>query len=204
MPLPMLMPMTPDDLDEIMVIERQSFTDAWTRRMYTNDLTQNELATYLTLRRTIEDGPQAPVGDVPSEAASAIHGLSSIAYRPSVILAYGGFWLLMEEAHIATIASHPDYRGCGLGEWLMLGLLDAAIARGATCSTLEVRASNRAARQLYQKLGYEATGVRKRYYRDGEDGIIMTTPALHDPAVQARLAAARADALARMARCFGE
>ncbi len=105
----------------------------------------------------------------------------------SSIVAYGGFWLLMDEAHIATIASHPDWRGCGLGQWLMLALLDAAMARGAVSSTLEVRAGNLPARRLYEKLGYEVTGVRKRYYRDGEDGLIMTTPPLAGPAMQERL-----------------
>ena len=120
MPQLVLAPMTPDDLDEIMLLERQCFTDAWTRRMYFNDLTQNELATYLVVRRgdsqPVEDGlARSPVLRVPV----------------SPILAYGGFWLMLDEAHIATVASHPQHRGCGLGEWLMLALLDAAVARGA-------------------------------------------------------------------------
>ena len=84
----------------------------------------------------------------------------------------------------------------------MLALLDAAIARGAVTSTLEVRASNQPAQQLYLKLGYEITGRRRRYYRDGEDGLIMTTPSLADPAIQERLAAARAGTLARLKKCF--
>jgi len=125
-----------------------------------------------------------------------------MVHRPSSILAYGGFWLLMDEAHIATIASHPDWRGCGLGQWLMLALIDAAIARGAASSTLEVRAGNLPARRLYEKLGYEVTGLRKNYYRDGEDGLIMTTPSMAEPAMQARLAAARADVEAKLKRCL--
>ena len=126
---------------------------------------------------------------------------SAISHQLSAILAYGGFWLLADEAHIATIASHPDWRGCGLGQWLMLALLDAAMQRGAVRSTLEVRAGNLPAQRLYEKLGYEVAGRRKRYYRDGEDGLIMTTPPLADPAMQGRLAAARDDALARFAKC---
>ena len=77
----------------------------------------------------------------------------------SPILAYGGLWLLLDEAHIATVASHPDWRGCGLGQWLMLALLDAAMARGAATSTLEVRAGNLPAKRLYEKLGYEVAGA---------------------------------------------
>jgi ribosomal protein S18 acetylase RimI-like enzyme len=84
----------------------------------------------------------------------------------------------------------------------MLALLDAAIQRGAVRSTLEVRAINLPAQHLYEKLGYEVVGRRRRYYRDGEDGLIMTTPPLADPALQERLASARADASHRLVRCL--
>jgi ribosomal-protein-alanine N-acetyltransferase len=188
-------PMTPDDLDEIMPLERQCFADPWTRRMYLSDLTTNEAATYLVVRRTIDDRPSTIINTVRSEGTSIVRGRSSI-------VAYGGFWLLLDEAHIATVASHPDLRGCGLGQWLMLALLDAAMARGAVTSTLEVRAGNLPAKRLYEKLGYEVAGVRKRYYRDGEDGLIMTTPPLAEPVMQARLEAARADVLVKLERCF--
>ncbi len=111
---------------------------------------------------------------------------------------------MADEAHIATIASHPDWRGCGLGLYLMLALLDVAQASGAHLSTLEVRAGNLPAQRLYEKLGYEIAGRRRRYYRDGEDGLIMTTPPLAEPEMQARLAAARTDALRRLKECFDE
>jgi ribosomal-protein-alanine N-acetyltransferase len=191
-------PMTPDDLDEIMLLERQCFADPWTRRMYLSDLTTNELATYLVVR--MADG-KWQIANSKLQTANG-EGPSAFGPRPAAIVAYGGLWLLMDEAHIATIASHPDWRGCGLGQWLMLALLDAAIARGAVSSTLEVRAGNLPAKRLYEKLGYEVTGVRKRYYRDGEDGLIMTTPPLAGPAMQARLGAARDDVLATLKRCF--
>jgi [ribosomal protein S18]-alanine N-acetyltransferase len=203
-------PMTPDDLDEIMPLERQCFADPWTRRMYLSDLTTNAMATYLVVRRVVDTGPST-IDDSPSNLKPQTSNLGDIApsevanvERRSSIVAYGGFWLLLDEAHIATIASHPDWRGCGLGHWLMLALLDAAMQRGAASSTLEVRAGNLPARRLYEKLGYEVTGVRKRYYRDGEDGLIMTTPPLIEPAMQARLGAARLDALLRLERCFDE
>lgn len=178
MTLPTITPMTPADIDAILPLERESFKDPWTRRMYYVDLTDNPMATYLVIR-------------------------SAAGNDAAPILGWGGFWLMVDEAHISTVASHPDYRGCGLGQWLMVALLDAAQARGAVRSTLEVRISNTPARTLYEKLGYEVTGQRRRYYRDGEDGLIMTTPDFSDPAWQARLAAARADAETRVARCVG-
>ena len=180
-------PMTPDDLDEIMPLERQCFADPWTRRMYLSDLTTNEAATYLVVRH----GDTGTRGRGEGQAVEDGLAVSpSLRVPASPILAYGGLWLLLDEAHIATVASHPDWRGCGLGQWLMLALLDAAMARGAATSTLEVRAGNLPARRLYEKLGYEVAGVRKRYYRDGEDGLIMTTPPLADPVMQARLSGA--------------
>jgi [ribosomal protein S18]-alanine N-acetyltransferase len=192
-------PMTPDDLDEIMLLERQCFVDPWTRRMYLSDLTTNEMATYLVVRH----GDTGTRGRGEGQAVENGLAVSPSLRVPALpILAYGGFWLLLEEAHIATIASHPDWRGWGLGQRLMLALLDAAMARGAATSTLEVRTGNLPARRLYEKLGYEVTGVRKNYYRDGEDGLIMTTPPLAEPAMQARLGAARANVLAKLARCF--
>ncbi|MGC8779237.1 MAG: ribosomal protein S18-alanine N-acetyltransferase [Anaerolineae bacterium] len=182
MSFPPITPMTVDDLDAIMALERVCFKDPWTRRMYLTDLIENDLATYLVVR---------PPAALPPTSTPL-----------PAVLAYGGFWLMVDEAHIATIATHPDWRGCGLGLYLMLGLLDVAIARGARISTLEVRAGNGAAQNLYLKLGYEIVGRRRRYYRDGEDALLMTTPPLAEPAMQRRLAQARQEARAKMEHCL--
>lgn len=176
MPLPLISVMTVADLDDIMPLERQVFQDAWTRHMYISDLTSNEMAAYRVARGA---APLPP------------------------ILAWGGFWLMVDEAHIATVASHPNWRGCGLGQWLMLALLDVAAERGAALATLEVRANNAPAQKLYEKLGFAIVGRRRRYYQDGEDGLIMTSPPLARPDVQERLTAARAEAVVKLTRCFG-
>lgn len=182
MNLPQATPMTPADLDEVMLLERRCFKDPWTRHMYLSDLTGNRLATYLVLRCPAElRVPGSPGEGLPS------------------LLAYGGFWLFVDEAHIATIASHPEWRGRGLARWLMLALLDEAQRRGAVCSTLEVRVGNTAARRLYESFGYEVVGERVCYYRDGEDALIMTTPPLREPAMQQRLAALREETAAMLA-----
>lgn len=178
MMLPYLSPMQPEDLDAIMPLERLAFADPWSRRMYLSDLNENPLATYRVIRSA--DGADLPP-----------------------ILGWGGFWLLVDEAHIATVAAHPERRGCGLGELLMVDLMGAAFERGARVATLEVRVSNLVAQKLYAKLGFDVVGTRRKYYRDGEDGLVMTTPELDDPEMVARMEAGRADALARIARCFG-
>ena len=179
MAIPVVSPMSIADLDGALEIEHHAFKQPWSRHMYVTDLLHNRLASYLVLRPAPADGRALPR-----------------------VLAYGGFWLMVDEAHIATIASHPDWRGCGLGQMLMLALLDEALARGATRSTLEVRVTNHTARRLYEKLGYEEAGLRRRYYQDGEDALIMTTPSLREPSIQERLATARAGALARLGGCF--
>jgi ribosomal-protein-alanine N-acetyltransferase len=179
MAFPIIDRMTPDDVDEFMDIERASFHQPWSRHMYLMDLRTNPIATYLVMR------PAAP------EAGRLPH-----------ILAYGGMWLMGDEAHIATIASHPDWRGCGLGHRLLLALMDEALQIGAVRSTLEVRVSNHTARGLYEQVGYEWAGTRRRYYQDGEDAFIMTTPPLADPAMQTLLAQQRGAAVRRLAQCF--
>lgn len=91
------------------------------------------------------------------------------------IAAYGGIWVVFEEAHITNVAVAGKYRGQGIGHDLMLGLEKIARTKHATRILLEVRPSNSAALAMYDKLGYVHTGQRKAYYVDnGEDAQIMT------------------------------
>lgn len=184
MTLPVIAPMTQEDLGAVMDLEHRCFRDPWTRHMYLSDLADNALATYLVVRPHPDSNPAGTPPTLPP------------------LLAYGGFWMFVDEAHIATIASHPDLRGCGLGLWLMLGFLDKAIARGATVATLEVRVSNLPAQRLYERVGFQVVGKRVHYYRDGEDGLIMTTLPLSCREAQTRLTAAREDAISRLRDCL--
>ena len=91
------------------------------------------------------------------------------------IIGYAGMWLIDGEAHISTIAVHPDFRSRGLGEVLLAGILSRGMFLDAEYSVLEVRVSNHSAINLYKKYEYEIVGRRKRYYRDNnEDALIMT------------------------------
>lgn len=101
-----------------------------------------------------------------------------VAMLEGKVAGYAGAWILADEAHVTTIAVHPDKRRQGLGRHLMEELLDRSKDAGAVCSTLEVRAGNMAALHLYEELGYVRAGVRKRYYPDNrEDAVVMW---LHD------------------------
>ncbi|HEX5840811.1 MAG TPA: ribosomal protein S18-alanine N-acetyltransferase [Anaerolineales bacterium] len=89
-------------------------------------------------------------------------------------------WLFVNEVHIATIATHPDFRRMGIGSRLLSYTLLQALEEGARSSFLEVRESNLAARELYRKFGYEDAGRRRRYYRDNdEDAILMSLEPLN-------------------------
>ncbi len=179
MAIPIISRMAPEDVNDFIDIERASFHQPWSRHMYLMDMKTNPMATYVVMRPAPADRDRLPP-----------------------ILAYGGMWLMVDEAHIATIASHPDWRGCGLGHGVLLALIDAAIERGATRSTLEVRLSNSVARRLYEQVSYRTVAVRRHYYQDGEDALIMTTPPFADPELQALLEVQRGVAAARLQACF--
>ncbi|HOF41848.1 MAG TPA: ribosomal protein S18-alanine N-acetyltransferase [Candidatus Hydrogenedentes bacterium] len=87
---------------------------------------------------------------------------------------YGGFWLVLDEAHITSVTVRTDLRGQGLGRTLTRHLLDAAKEAGAHIATLEVRESNMRAQNLYKTFGFRQIGRRKGYYsKSGEDAIVM-------------------------------
>ena len=101
------------------------------------------------------------------------------------ILGYSGLWYFVDQAHIGTIVSHPKLRRCGVGELLLINMINAACRFPVDTVTLEVRPSNIPAQNLYLKYGFQAVGRRKRYYPDnGEDALIMTTPLLTAAAFQ--------------------
>jgi ribosomal-protein-alanine N-acetyltransferase len=89
------------------------------------------------------------------------------------IIGYVGFRIRGTEAHISTIAVHPDWREKGLGELLLLTAIERAVERGSSVVSLEVRESNQVAQGLYRKYGFRFQGVHRGYYRDGEDAWLM-------------------------------
>jgi ribosomal-protein-alanine N-acetyltransferase len=153
-----------EDLDEVERIEQASFSTPWPPNAYRSELMTNRLATYLVAR--VEDR----------------------------IVAYGGMWLMVDEAHITTFAVHPAWRRQRVGERLLLAFLDLARDRHAREATLEVRLSNLAARRLYEKYGFRPVGLRPRYYSDNnEDALIMTTEPLAEARVRERIEQHRAE-----------
>lgn len=140
----MIRKMTLQDLNQVMIIEAESFTLPWSRQSYENEL-QNQYANYLVVDFEGEIG------------------------------AYGGIWVIFDEAHITNVAVARRFRQNGWGKSLMLELEKTARTKGAVRIFLEVRPSNMPALDMYQGLGFQVTGLRKEYYSDNrEDALVMT------------------------------
>ena len=158
-PALLIRPMTGGDLPSVQLIERASFATPWPAHAYRQELEANRLAHYL------------------------------VATLAGDIVAYGGIWLMVDEAHVTSFAVLPAWRRHGVGGRLMLELMALAVDLGAHVATLEVRLSNEAARLLYGRFGFRPVGVRPHYYSDnGEDALIMTTEALDSAPMRHRLA----------------
>ncbi len=174
-------PMATSDIPAVMQIERQSFPTPWTPQAYRYELNHNRNAHYFVVRprRAPQQSPNGYFTTWRSKLRRLL-GISTSSSAP--ILGYIGFWLVAGEAHISTIAVHPEARRNGLGELLLIRVIEAVLERNGDFITLEVRVSNQAAQQLYEKFGFKRTGRRTGYYSDNrEDAWIMTADELDSP-----------------------
>lgn len=180
--------MTLADVDQVMQIERVSFSAPWSARAYRYEISENSHSTM----RVVRPKPRwhSPLG-------LALQRL--VGNVPGPVLGYAGAWHLVDELHVSTIAVHPDWRRRGLGELLLLSLVDRGLELGVRRATLEVRASNLAAQALYRKYGFETLSMQKAYYSDNnEDAYILGTPDLATATFQARLRTWQAQVYARL------
>lgn len=181
-------PMRLDDIEQVIEIEQVAFTAPWSARAYHYEVQDNKHSTMVVAR-------PAPVFS--GTWSQWLYSLKIT--RPGPVLGYAGFWLLVDDAHVCTIAVHPQWRQRGLGELLLLSLLKKGAAQGALRATLEVRVSNTAAQRLYLKYGFEIVSLQRRYYSDNnEDAYIMATPPLETAEFQANLHLCRNQLEAKM------
>lgn len=97
-----------------------------------------------------------------------------VAVIDNVAVGFGGMWLIIDEGHITNIGVHPEYRGIGIGDKILASLISICKEENICSMTLEVRASNYIAQNLYKKYGFVSEGIRKAYYEDNkEDALIM-------------------------------
>jgi [ribosomal protein S18]-alanine N-acetyltransferase len=136
--------MTLEDVPAVDALEQRLFpADAWPLHMFLAELTQPETRRYL------------------------------VAESDGDIVGYAGLMCIEPVADVQTIAVVPEFEGRGIGAALLTRLIGEARFRGAADVLLEVRADNPRAQQLYVRFGFEQIHVRRRYYRDGVDALIM-------------------------------
>ena len=142
----LLRKMTLDDLEQVVAIDQVSFSLPWPQRSFQFELTDNPAS-------------RCWVADLDGRVVGMLVG-----------------WLIVDEIHIATIATHPDFRKQGIGEKLLSFALQSAKEEGAVTSFLEVREGNAAALEMYRKFGYVEDGRREGYYKDNGEAAILMSP----------------------------
>ena len=96
-----------------------------------------------------------------------------VGRRRRSIVGYAGLWFTPDEAHVTNVAVDPAQHRSGVASQLLLTQADEAIRRTCPAWTLEVRASSVGAQELYRQFGFCPAGVRKKYYENTEDAIVM-------------------------------
>lgn len=191
--------MTMADLPRIAEIEDLAYpTSQWPTSAYRRELSDNTWAHYIVVRDTEIAGRLTVPESEPPRRPFPFGFLTGGRQQPSEamlksIVGYAGIWLMVDEAHVTTIATHPDVRRRGLGELLLVSLIDIGYEIGARWMTLEVRVSNEPAKALYHKYGFSIVSTRPRYYSDNnEDAYIMWTDEILTPEYRAMFAANKA------------
>ncbi len=143
-------PMQLADVAEVRIIDEMSFSMPWPENSYRFELLQNEVSDLQVVEYWRSDAAHQIIGMIVT-------------------------WLIVDEAHIATIAVHPDFRNQRIGQKLLAAALQNAFEKGMRWATLEVREHNLPAQALYRHFGFEIMGRRQKYYKDnGEDALIMS------------------------------
>jgi ribosomal-protein-alanine N-acetyltransferase len=133
------------DIDAIVALEHESFTNPWSRETLVWELTNSDVTRAYVLK------------DAEDRA-----------------IAFCLAWVIFDELHINTLAVSPARRRQGVATFLLREVMTAASQEGARRATLEVRASNLAALRLYERLGFSVKGTRPNYYTNpSEDALIL-------------------------------
>jgi ribosomal-protein-alanine N-acetyltransferase len=189
--------MCQEDLPQVNQIDHEAFPTLWPPANYQREL-KNGIAHYIV----VCDGekkyqPPAPKNEPPKGLSGLIaklrlrfnnHHEKQPPPEREYIIGFAGLWLMAGEAHITNIAVRKKHRRQGIGELLLISLIELALELGAHLVTLEVRASNTTAQSLYAKYGFAEVGLRRGYYTDNrEDGVLMTLEDINSAPVKVNL-----------------
>jgi ribosomal-protein-alanine N-acetyltransferase len=191
--------MSKGDISQVSEIDREAFPTLWPPANYRREL-ENHLAHYIVAGDN-ERVQEPEIEATPPKGFSGLafklgHLLSSDRFYDSelsttggqYIFGFAGFWIMAGEAHITNIAVREKHRHQGIGELLLISLINLATELDTHFITLEVRASNTTAQSLYSKYGFIQVGVRRGYYTDDrEDAVLMSLEDISSAPVQANL-----------------
>ncbi len=189
-----------EDVAQVTEIDREAFPALWPPINYERELA-NRLAHYIV---ACDEGERVEESEVEAPLEKDLPGLASRIGRlfnynrffshelpkpgKQYITGFAGFWIMAGEAHITNIAVRELRRRQGIGELLLISMINLATELNARITTLEVRASNTIAQSLYYKYGFTQTGLRHNYYIDNkEDAVIMSTENITSASFQAHL-----------------
>ena len=189
-----------EDIAQVTEIDREAFPTLWPPINYDREL-KNRLAHYIA---TYDEAEMVEEPEVETPLAKDPPGLASRIGRffnydhffhqelpksgKQYITGFAGFWIMAEEAHIISIAVRESHRHQGIGELLLISVINLATELNARIVTLEVRVSNTIAQSLYSKYGFTHAGLRRNYYIDDkEDAAIMSTEHIASAPFQAHL-----------------
>jgi ribosomal-protein-alanine N-acetyltransferase len=181
------------DIPQVDEIDHEAFPALWPPPNYRREL-ENRLAHYLVACDDTLEAPKMKVTTPAKGSPGPVSWLRRLFEREvppttrEYISGFAGFWIIAGEVHITNIAIRESRRRQGIGELLLISLINLATKLDAHLITLEVRASNTAAQVLYAKYGFARVGVRRAYYTDNrEDGVLMSLEDITSVPVQANL-----------------
>jgi ribosomal-protein-alanine N-acetyltransferase len=165
--------MCQEDVAQVTEIDQEAFPTMWPPANYEREL-KTPLAHYIVAHEgspnTVKTTEESPPTD------------------KQYIVGFAGLWMMTDEAHITNIAVRQSHRRLGIGELLLIAMINLALELDARILTLEVRASNISAQSLYYKYGFNLVQVRQGYYTDDkENALVMAVEDIISAAFQKRL-----------------
>jgi ribosomal-protein-alanine N-acetyltransferase len=191
-------PMKQKDVHQVAEIDREAFPSDWSSfslMSYSQEL-GNPLAHYI-VACTQEGAGTQDHGNTAKGKLSSFrdflsykhsHSKTQAAADEDYVVGFAGLRVVLGEAHLVSIATRDEYRGRGIGERLLISVIELAARLKASTITLEARVSNKVAQSLYRKYGFREVGIRRAYYSDdGEDAVLMSADIIALPSFKSNL-----------------
>ena len=163
--------MQTDDIKQVTAIDNLSFDPPWPTNSYRFEINQSTVSHMVVLEQSqsLQTYTNSSQSSRITRFLDTVLGRNGATQSNMTIVGYGGLWKVADEAHISTIAVHPDFRGHHYGEILLAGMYGKALLLDADYMVLEVRMSNRVAQNLYRKYGFTEYDIKKNYYRSNKE-----------------------------------